>query len=120
MLALLVASISMDLLAFDVAVNCDYYSSWIILKLPTSIGSPTASPTIRPILLDDYSELDIPLETTVDEVTVKDPMLAPEVKPDDKADVDEETVVDEIEIGVAVPEVTTEPNLIEEKVMAST
>ena len=47
-------------------------------------------------------------------------MLAPEVKPDDKADVDEETVVDEIEIGVALPESTTEPYLIEEKVIAST
>ena len=60
------------------------------------------------------------METTVDEVTVKVAMVAPEVKPDDKADVDEETVVDEIEIGVALPETIVEPSLIEEKVMAST
>lgn len=45
---------------------------------------------------------------------------APAVKPVAKALVDEETVDDEIEAGVALPESTTEPNLIDEKVIAST
>jgi hypothetical protein len=33
-----------------------------------------------------------------------------EVKPEDKEDVDEETVDDDIEVGVALPDSTTEPN----------
>lgn len=45
---------------------------------------------------------------------------APAVKPVAKALVDEETLDDEIEAGVALPESTTEPNLIDEKVIAST
>lgn len=52
-------------------------------------------------------------------MTVKVAIVAPEVKPEDKAAVEEETVDEDIEIGVALPETDTEPSLIDEKVIAS-
>jgi hypothetical protein len=46
-------------------------------------------------------------------------IVAPEVKPEDKAVVEEDTVEDDIETGVALPESIVDPSLIDEKVIAS-
>jgi len=46
-------------------------------------------------------------------------IVAPEVKPEDNAVVEEETEDDDIETGVALPESIVDPSLIDEKVIAS-
>jgi hypothetical protein len=51
-----------------------------------------------------------PFETTDEEVMEKPASVDEEVKPEDKEDVDEETVDDDIEVGVALPDSITEPN----------
>lgn len=75
---------------------------------------------IKPVFEPLSSVVETPFVTTLDEPTVNDPTLDPELRPEDKAD-EELDVLEEVpEVVVPVPATTTDPRLKLSKVMRST
>jgi hypothetical protein len=89
------------------------------------MGIPTESPIIRPSLLLSYVVVVIPFVTTLEEVTLKDPIEAPVVRA--PAIAAAALVVVPVEVpdpdpadGSAVPPTVTDPRRIVVKVITST
>lgn len=83
------------------------------------MGIPTASPIMSGRLLEESDELDTPLATTEVDDTVKPPIDEPD-KPEERAEAEARIPEELVSLGVAVPEATTDPYLIDVKVIAST
>lgn len=80
---------------------------------------PTARPIISGKLLVEEESVETPLATTEVEETEKPPIELPD-NPEESAEVEDTMLEELVSDGVAVPETTTDPYLIDVKVTTST
>lgn len=89
------------------------------ITITARMGMPTARPMMSGRLLEDESLLDTPLVTTEADETVNPPTEELN-NPVERAEAEEAILEELVSAGVAVPEITTDPYLIDVKVTAST
>lgn len=89
------------------------------ITITARMRMPTARPMMSGRLLEDESLLDTPLVTTEADETVNPPTEELN-NPVERAEAEEAILEELVSAGVAVPETTTDPYLIDVKVTAST